>query len=266
MLTATLGGLIKDYRLRKRLSQLEVSLRIGWSDATRLSKIEQGRVGKPTRETIEKVIKALELNEQETGEFLYVGGYLPTEKEINRAIKETKGKIDHWKYPAYLMDFSWRWLYTNEATLKAINYPLKYKKDVPKLNFNFLETPFLPKESFTVEILKGEDPNYLKTFAIAQIAAFKTENLRYQNESWYKKLVRSLMRYENFRKLWPIVGIGEYHKKLLDYEYKRITGDYNGKKISLNFHLVTAKIINDPRFQVVLYFPDDRETEIFFNK
>jgi len=51
MLTATLGGLIKDYRIKKRLSQLEVSLRIGWKDTTRLSKIEQGRVGKPIRKT-----------------------------------------------------------------------------------------------------------------------------------------------------------------------------------------------------------------------
>jgi len=40
MITATLGGLIKDFRIKKRLSQFDVSLRIGWKDTSRLSKIE----------------------------------------------------------------------------------------------------------------------------------------------------------------------------------------------------------------------------------
>lgn len=83
MVTATLGGLIKDYRIKKRLSQLEVSLCIGWKDTSRLSKIEQGRVGTPTRPTLDKIMDALELNEHERGEMLLVSGTLPTkEKEF----------------------------------------------------------------------------------------------------------------------------------------------------------------------------------------
>lgn len=264
MTTATLGGLIKDHRIKKRLSQLEVSLCIGWQDTTRLSKIEQGRVGKPTRETIEKVIKALALDKQEKGEFLFVGGYLPTEEEIAHAISISKDKIDKWLYPAYLMDFSFRWLYTNNNTLKTAGLPDKFKKVIKNDKPNFLEFPFLSKEQFAIEILKGEDVDTLKTFQVAQIAAFKTENLHYQNESWYKSLVKSLMKYEDFRKLWPKITLEDYHKKLFDYEYKRMIGDYNGKKQILDFHLQTAKLILDPRFQVVLYYPVNRKTEEFF--
>lgn len=264
MLTATLGGLIKDYRIKKRLSQLEVSLRIGWKDTSRLSKIEQGRVGKPTRKTIDKVIKALQLDEQEKGEFLLVGGYLPTEEEIKKAIKQVKSKIDNWPYPAYLIDFSWQWLYTNEATLKMVNYPPKYKKTVEKIKANFLEFPFFPKEQLPVVIMKGEDKNNLKSFQIAQIATFKTENLLYQNERWYKDLVKRLMKYDDFRKLWPKVDLKEYHKKLLEYEYKRVKGVYKDAKKTLDFHLSSARLITDPRFQVVLYYPADALTANFF--
>lgn len=57
MVTATLGGLIKDYRIKKRLSQIDLSLRLGWKDASRISRIEQGRVGKPNRQTAERIIK-----------------------------------------------------------------------------------------------------------------------------------------------------------------------------------------------------------------
>lgn len=261
MLTATLGGLIKDYRLKKRLSQQEVSLRIGWSDSTRLSKIEQGRVGKPTIVTIEKIINALDLTEQEKGEFLFTGGYLPTEAEIKKAIKETKDKIDNWSYPAYLMDFSWRWLYANEKTLEVCSLPLEMRDKLLKIKPNFLEFPFLPSDQLQVKIMKGESVNYLKSFDIAQITAFKYENLAFKDESWYKKLVQSLTKYPRFRELWPKVDLSQYHKKLFDYEYKRFEGIYNGKKQIFDYHVFTARLINDPRFQVVLYFPANSGTK-----
>ena len=82
-MTATLGGIIKDYRIKKRLSQLDLSLRVGWKDTSRLSKIEQGRINKPSRIIVDKIINALGLTEQEKGDFLLAGGYLPTDEEIN---------------------------------------------------------------------------------------------------------------------------------------------------------------------------------------
>ncbi|GEM_PF-3272761 len=264
MLVATIGGLIKDYRIKKRLSQVEVSLKIGWKDTSRISKIEQGRVGKPTRETIEKVIDALVLNEQEKGNFLFVGGYLPTEEEIEKITTVISPKIDNWIYPAYLMDFSFRWLYTNIGTLQALGLPKSKKNWVKNVKPNFLEFPFLPKNQLTVEIMKGEDEKNLKSFQVAQIASFKTENEQYQNESWYKKLIQYLMKYDDFRKMWPKVDQSMYHKKLFDYEYKTMTILQSGKKKTLSFHLTTAKIINDPRFQVVLCYPADKDTAKIF--
>ncbi len=266
MLTATLGGLIKDYRLKKRLSQLEVSLRIGWSDATRLSKIEQGRVGKPTRETIDKIIKALELNEQEKGEFLLTGGYLPTEEEIKLVIKIVKDKIDNWCYPAYLMDFSFRWLYTNPLTIALIKLPPEETITIEKNKPNFLEAPFLSYDQFPCIVKKGEDVDHLLPFSFSQVTAFKTENSRYQREGWYRKLIGQLMKYEEFRTLWSSVTLADYHKSLFDYEYKQMTIEDHGKKITLDFHLQTAKFIFDPRFQVVLYHPATQETSNFYQK
>lgn len=264
MITATLGGLIKDYRIKKRLSQLEVSLHIGWQDTTRLSKIEQGRVGKPTRETIEKIIKALDLSEQEKGDFLFIGGYLPTDQEIKEAIERASSKIDNWPYPAYLMDFSFRWLYSNFNTIKVAGYPPEFKEVIIKNKPNFLEFPFLPDDQFNIKVFKGEDINTIQPFEIAQTAAFKAENEKFQNEAWYKRLVKYLMKYERFRQIWPKVSLHDYHKKLFDYEYKRMEGFYGGKKKILDFHLQTAKLIIDPRFQIVLYHPANKEAEDFF--
>lgn len=263
-MTATLGGLIKDYRIKKRLSQIDVSLKLGWKDTSRLSKIEQGRVGKPNKDTAERIIKALSLNDQERGNFLLVGGYLPTDIEIQNVITENKKKIDSWLYPAYIMDFSFRCVYVNTQLLSAINYPHNRKGWIEEVKPNFLSFPFLPKDQLSIDVMKGEDEDNLKPFAIAQIVAFKTENEQYQNENWYKKLVKDLMQFDHFRELWPKVDISDYQKKLFDYEYKTITDIYNGKNLTLQFHISTGKVIRDPRFQVVLYFPADKETEHFF--
>ena len=265
MFTATLGGLIKDYRIQKRLSQLDISLRIGWRDTSRLSKIEQGRVGKPARQTIEKIIKALELNEQEKGQLLYAGSYLPTDEEIEDMIKKVKKKIDNWPYPAFLNDFSWRQLYTNDMNGYVFNLPKEWKTIVRKLKPNVLEAPFLPKDILKIKIERGQDENNLKSFAVAHIATFKAVNHRFQNESWYKKLVQYLMKYEEFRKLWSTVGPRDY-EKFLEYEYKKLTGIYEGKKRILTLHMFVLKVINDPRFELILYTPADKETEEYCRK
>lgn len=266
MLTATLGGLIKDYRIKKRLSQVDVSLKLGWKDTSRISKIEQGRVGKPNRQTAERIIKALGLTEQEKGHFLLVGGYLPTDKEIQRVVSEVKERIDTWQYPAYLMDFSFRWLYPNLKILQAACLPPQQKEWIQEHKPNLLMFPFVPWEQLPVEVMKGEDEASLTPFPIAMIADFKNENGKYQNESWYQKLIKDLMQFDEFRKLWPKVTVDMYKKELFDYEYKQMAGTHNGKKIALRFHLSTAKLISDQRFHLVFYFPADKTTEDFFKQ
>ncbi|MEK7517129.1 MAG: helix-turn-helix transcriptional regulator, partial [Patescibacteria group bacterium] len=231
----------------------------GWKDTSRLSKIEQGRVGKPTRETIEKIIKALELNEQERGQLLYAGGYLPTDKEIEDIIKKVKTKIDNWRYPAYILDFSWRMLYTNDTTAHVFILPTNWKTIVSKSKPNILEAPFL-KDILKSTIQKGDDESRLKPFAVAHIATFKAINHRFQNEAWYKKLIQSLMKHQEFRKLWPTIEPSAYDK-FLRYEYKKITGIYDGKTRTLRFHMFVVNIISDPRFDLIFYTPADRKTD-----
>ena len=68
------------------------------------------------------------------------------------------------------------------------------------------------------------------------------------------------MRYEEFRKLWPTIEPSAYDK-FLRYEYKKITGIYDGKTRTLRFHMFVVNIISDPRFDLIFYTPADRETD-----
>lgn len=264
MTNATLGGLIKDYRIRKRISQEQVSQKMGWADSSRLSKIEQGRAPKLKRETLDKLFSALGLEEYERGDFLYTGGYLPTDEEIQKVLEQVKNKIDTWPYPAYLMDFSWRLLFCNIPNLLAINFGEDALEFVNTTKTNILEYAVMPSDQFPSTVEKGDSPNSLKPFAIAQIASFKTENYRFQNEDWYKKLVKKLMKYKTFKELWPLISQRDYMKELQDYEFKRTTFFKGGQKIVLNFHMYTSRLISNPQLQIVLYHPADEFTRNYF--
>ena len=265
-MTATLGGLIKDYRLKKRLSQRDISLKLGWKDTSRLSKIEQGRVGKPTRQTINRIIKALNLNENEIGHFLLVGGYVPTDTEIQQGIELVRKKIDTWQYPAYLQDFSFRFIYCNDNYLKVLNLPLKYKSVIEKEKPNVLKTAFDSRYVNGVEDMLGQDEKSLIPFKTAITAIIKNDLDEYQNESWYKNLLKELSQYDEFRDLWPKVDSTTLKRTLTEYDYEHFIGEYNGKKQTLKFHILSARFVQDPRFCVLLYFPADKETEKVFSK
>lgn len=262
MTTATLGGLIKDYRIKKRLSQMEVSLRIGWKDTTRLSKIEQGRVGKPVRETIEKIIKALELTDPEKGEFLLIGGYLPADEEIKKAIKRVKEKIENWPYPAYLIDFSWRNLYVNPSTWDIHKVSVAQGRKLTKGKINILELVFIALKEKDIVLTKAQGKNASDDFVTSLIAQFKIETHGHENEKWYVEIVKGLMKFDEFHKLWPQVKMEDYDKELLDYEYKEIR--WPKEKKVFKFHLFVSRLMMDQRFQIVFYVPADNKTDQFF--
>lgn len=248
MATQTLGGIIKGYRIQKRLSQQEVSLRIGWGDTTRLSKIEQGRVGIPSRDIADKIIVALELSEVEKGQFLRAGGYLPTKHEIEDAVDQVRETILAWQHPAYMIDFGWNVHIVNQPTIDVFGYPPELI-DPKKLKMNILDFILYPK---SMDIVKGHSKNQLKPYEQALIAQFKAEHLGRENEKWYKQLIQKYAKEEKFREIWSKIGLTDYHKRLYEYEYKILTWPDGRQKA---FHVFNCNLVSDTRFVTVLYLP-----------
>ncbi len=246
---STIGGLIKDYRIRKRLSQIELSLKIGWNDSTRLSRIEQERAGTPERETVDKIISALGLNTQERGEFLLAGGYLPTEEEVELMVAQYKQRILDWRYPAYLMDFSWRILFLNKSTIDVFHFSRDLLTGKPLFQLNLLDNIIMPLE---VEVFKGDDKDSLLPLNRVLVSQFKAEHLGQENDKWYKQLVSNYLKNKNFYYLWEKYTAEVYHKKLREYEYKLVKEKNGSTSI---FHIFDSSLINDRRFTLVLYLP-----------
>lgn len=263
MTTATLGGLIKDHRIKKRLSQLEVSLRIGWQDTTRLSKIEQGRVGKPTRKTIEKVIKALALDEQEKGDFLFTGGYLPTEEEIVKIKQKTQSILDNWPYPAAVLDFSWRVINQNKANMEVYQTSSKMNEEIFKNHTRVIEILFNPNLK-QHKLLKGQELVRWHTFLTLIIVQFNYEQRIRAKEKWYISHIKEMLKNDLFRKLWtesqtvphPEIIVGKFATKTIAHPK-------NPHQV-LNFYLFVIPILDDPRFEMEFLVPMDINTYQYY--
>jgi len=265
MLTATLGGIIKDYRIKKRLSQLEVSLRIGWRDTSRLSKIEQGRVGKPTRETIEKIIKALELTEYDRGNTLLSAGIAPAREEVKDVIFNLRRDLDNFKYPLLLVNFIWNTLYFNKLCRALFELPDKEYRFLEENNPNWLEAMFLRKSFSNVQIKAGYTEKNMRPFEEYLISHFKFEQRSNTNEKWFRNLLNKLVKVDLFRKLWSkIPASTEENHLLYNYEINYFTGNWRGKKETLKFYIFAVHPTFDSRFALLFHMPLDEHTYRFY--
>lgn len=115
------GQLLRDWRVRRRLSQLELSLRVDVS-TRHLSYIETGR-SRPSPEMIGRLSEQLDLPLRERNAALLAGGYAPVHDErtldhpdLARVADALRGVLDaHRPFPAVLLDRWWDIVDANDA-------------------------------------------------------------------------------------------------------------------------------------------------------
>lgn len=114
-----LGQLLREWRARRRLSQLELSLQSGVS-ARHVSYVETGRA-RPSRELLETLADALDVPSRERNAIMLAAGFAPQFAEndldarhlalMRQAIEVT---LSHQEpYPAFVTDRCWNVLMAN---------------------------------------------------------------------------------------------------------------------------------------------------------
>lgn len=120
--SAAAGNGLRELRQRRRISQLELSLRVGVSQR-HLSCIETGRA-KPSREMLHALLDALEAPLAERNDTLLAAGYAPAFKQRTLADAEMAPVRDalarlleaHDPAPAFVLDDAWNLLQVNRGT------------------------------------------------------------------------------------------------------------------------------------------------------
>lgn len=136
----SVGDLLRAWRGKRRLSQLEVALVAGVS-ARHLSFVETGR-SKPSPELLLAVAEVLEVPLRERNALLLAAGYAPrfsqTELDapdmshVAQAIRRVLGAHD--PYPGVALDRHWNLVIANAAALRmTAGLPDHVKKPVPNI-------------------------------------------------------------------------------------------------------------------------------------
>lgn len=119
--TATVGALLREWRRRRRLSQLELSLKADVS-ARHLSFVETGR-SVPSRDMVLQLADRLDLPLRERNRMLLAAGYAPAYPETPlrapemRAVRDAVRQVltGHEPYPAVVVDRYWNIVDANPA-------------------------------------------------------------------------------------------------------------------------------------------------------
>jgi transcriptional regulator with XRE-family HTH domain len=118
---AAIGPLLREWRERRRRSQLELALDAGIS-ARHLSFVETGR-SRPGREMLLRILEQLEVPFREQNQLLLASGYAPAfpERSLEDAellpVREALDAIlaGHGPYPAFVVDRAWNYVAANSA-------------------------------------------------------------------------------------------------------------------------------------------------------
>src|SRR3954452_18077311 len=118
---ASIGPVLREWRERRRLTQLELALEAGIS-TRHLSFVETGR-SKPGREMLLRILAQLEVPFREQNRLLLVFGHAPAfpqrslDDPHSLPVREALDQIlhGHEPYPAFLIDSAWNYVAANSA-------------------------------------------------------------------------------------------------------------------------------------------------------
>jgi transcriptional regulator with XRE-family HTH domain len=254
-MSATLGGLIKDFRLQKNLSQLEIAFGLGWKEPSRLSRIEQGRVGNPKRKLLNRIMNAMKLTEEERNRLMLVGNYVPERIEIESGKKQINTLITKWQYPAIVTDYLWRIVLFNTQAKQVYGFARIFTTEELKQYPGMLQLLFNPL--FSQNRLSDEKAVADWNAYLARVVIhFRRVHKSRTKERWYMDMIGLMMNNPGFRELWNQTQ-QDVSSDLVTRHDRKILYDRNNMKKKLDFDVFYIPIKTDPRFTIEYHTPHD---------
>lgn len=242
-----IGRRIKFFRKRANISQLDLEFEIEASSGM-ISRIE-GNMVNPTKETITKIAKVLNLNKFEL-DYLIGQSILPvTQEEIEKAIEEASAHLNEKNKLAYLLDDRWRFFEVSDAFIKLLKIgPEEYNYVIGKTTAQIitdLNSPaikWVDKEKYE-ELLRLYLPIYYSRMSYME------------DDEIYQQTLSSIEKNPKARKIWQEIkskGVRKFAPK----EERIIPFDIWGVKFKL-FYVWNELPVNS-RFEIVEYYTDSK--------
>lgn len=251
--THTGGELIRALRRAAQRTQLWVEAEAGLGTGY-LQRVEAGKVAQPTRETVERILTALDARHSERRLVLAQYGYAlptlpPTDAERDWARAEIEPDLQATPFPAYLLD--------------CLHRLMSWNRLVPRMFGIVAEDPTLgglagcslPAAWFDPASTLPDRVADPERFFPAMIQTLRYEMRQYGAEPWQGDILAELQPLPLFRHYWdmamqqPLAAISQ--RALVPI---RLRVPQAGM---LTFRLVSEPLTRDHRFRTIGYVPAD---------
>lgn len=250
------GARLRELRRRLGITQLWVELEAELGTGY-LQRVESGRVHQPGRDTLERILSAMDARFTERKEVLELFGYTvsvtpPDDDEVAWACDLARPELDEFPFPAYALECTNRLIAWNPVFPFLLGES-STEDDVMRLaHGSFLEAWFDPESPLYGLV---DEPD---RFLPALIRAFRHEMRQFQNEEWYEAVLAGPRRFELFRHYWAIVEAEPEHAAAAR---ALVPVRLNVPGFGLmQFRLSVERFTRDHRFRIVYYFPSDSVT------
>ena len=256
------GARLRRAREEAGRTQLWVELEAGLGTGY-LQRLESGRVAQPARATLDRILTALEASYNVRQEVMQLFGYTvptnpPDERERQWARELAGPQIAAFPFPAYALDCRHRLVAWNAA----LEQLLGRGPDDPI--YRELQERSILAVWFEPESILGEmvaDPEH---FLAALVLAFRYEMQRFRDEPWAREVIAEMRAIPLFERYWQVTmdrpAVVSAARALLPLALRTRAGQ------SFSFRLSSEPFVDDARFRIVYYFPDDVPTMTAFKR
>lgn len=247
------GNRLRALREARGRTQLEVELDaylgIGY-----LQRVESGKVRYPERDTLERILTALDAHYTARCDVLEMFGYLvdtplPDEAEIRWAVEICRAELADAVFPVYLLDCAHHLLAWNDFVPSILGSVT----GKPGKRLSMLRILFDPAFGVTGRIANADE------FFPAQIRALRYQMRLFRGENWYTTLIDDLRRgCPLFERWWnvPDVDAQIAARPLIPLVIMGVTQTPE----PLRFRLTSEPFAQDRRFRIIYYIPADPAT------
>ncbi len=251
------GHLLREWRARRRMSQLDLAVEAGVS-SRHISFIETGRA-QPSREMVLLLARVLDVPLRDRNDLLTAAGYAPMYRATDLeapALAQVRRALDfilrqQEPYPAIVIDRHWNILKANDGTTRLVELFLD-PSATAELGLNAMRLMFHPR-GFRPHIVNWE------AMAAALIQWLHRDVVSGFADAETRRLLEELLSYPGVPRHWRTLDLDVSTDPFLPIEFR--TGELELRYFSALTSLGTPHDITLQELRIESFFPADEATE-----
>ncbi len=251
------GRKLRELRECTKRTQLSIEMEAGLGTGY-LQRVESGKVLHPEKETLERILKALDVSYGRQRQVLEMFGYtaptpLPNEDEVAWATRVSQSDLHSLVFPACLLDCSLCLLDWNKCVPTVLGFSLG-SLHMSRLKYLSITTLIFDEQYHITQRIINPEPFFLTFLRVLFIRMQP-----FRHEAWYADIISEpYQRLPLFKKHWDSV-IQDEHSHTIASPCLPVRFDtpHAGE---LQFHVFFESFIPDSRFHFVYCLPADTPT------